>query len=108
MLIQTTVPPNTTPIKSSHHKASSTRRSNRPLQVDVDHFKRHKQLPTIDGSAKPITVSTETVAELSQLDLILAKLTELETIKTHLNTIDTRLNLLQPPSTHSATVAQRS
>jgi len=42
MSIQTTVPPNTTPIKSTHHKASSTRRSNRPLQVDVDHFKRHE------------------------------------------------------------------
>ena len=36
----------------------------------------------------------EPVEDSSQLTLILAKLNELEAIKTHLTTIDTRLNLL--------------
>ncbi len=44
----------------------------------------------------------------SQLELILAKLVELDNIKMHLNTIDSRLNLLQPQSLISGTVANRS
>ena len=50
----------------------------------------------------------EPVEDSSQLVLILAKLNELELIKTHLTTIDTRLNLLQPQLLHIATMAQCS
>ena len=48
------------------------------------------------------------VEDSSQLSLILAKLNELDDIKTHLTTIDTRLNLLQPQTEPLTTVAKRS
>ena len=44
----------------------------------------------------------------SQLELILAKLVELDNIKMHLNTIDSRLNLLQPQLLTPGSVANRS
>ncbi len=54
------------------------------------------------------TYQMKPVEDPSQLSLILAKLNELDDIKTHLNTIDTRLNLLQPQIEHLTTVAKRS
>ncbi len=44
----------------------------------------------------------------SQLDLILAKLSELDTLKQHLTTLDQRINLLTPQPSLSGVLAQRS
>ena len=46
--------------------------------------------------------------QVASLDLILFKLSELDAIKTHLNTIDLRLNQLQPQPNIKGSVAQRS
>jgi len=76
----------------------------------------------VQSSAQPSTIKApdtqqltsrsltkqEPVEDSSQLALILVKLNELEAIKTHLTTIDIRLNLLQPQTSHIATVTQRS
>src|SRR6266540_1586983 len=45
------------------------------------------------------STSSPTPTTTSQLDLILAKLNELDTIKQHITTLDQRLNLLQPQPT---------
>ncbi len=57
----------------------------------------------------PLPSSTATSTDTtSQLALILSKLAELDAIKQHLTTIDTRLNILQPHLSHDGSVAQRS
>ncbi len=64
----------------------------------------HFTSPTPQGKAshqsllsQPIPID-KTAAASSQLELILAKLSELDTIKSYLNTIDYRLNFIQLPS----------
>jgi len=52
--------------------------------------------------------SSKTLTTTSQLDLILAKLSELDTIKQHITTLDQRMNLLQPLSSILGLLAQRS
>ena len=44
----------------------------------------------------------------SQLDLILAKLSELDAIKQHINNLDSRLDLIQSPFSYQGSVANRS
>jgi len=64
----------------------------------------------IVNQTNPITLpdSQTTAAVSSYLELILAKLIELDVIKSHLNTIDTRLDLLQLQPNYPGLVAQRS
>ena len=72
---------------------------------DKEHFtpstSSHNLLTFPLSAEKPIT-------ESSQLTLILAKLNELDDIKTHLHTLDTRLNLFQSSPLNIGMVAQRS
>ena len=108
MSMQTTALPDLTSSRPSHHNVKSTRRNIRPLKPSVDQTIGQDNTHIVEAPANQLSVPTATVAASSQLELILAKLTELDAIKTHLNTIDTRLNLLQPPSIYSTTVAQHS
>jgi len=68
-------------------------------------------LKTYTGASDPLTRSSSVekpVAPDTQLTLILAKLNELDAIKSHLITIDTRIDLLQSQTSPIGMVAQRS
>ncbi len=56
----------------------------------------------------PIDSHSSQLHSSSQLDLILAKLSELDAIKQHITNLNTRLNLLQPLPSNPRCVAQRS
>ena len=107
-----------------HPKQDSTSNQRRNVQdhtqVWTSHsLDDHPNTPTYDSPEKlpkngapnlpPHTVSIDESADsTSQLALILTKLNELDVIKSHLNALDTRINLLQPQPINTGMVAQRS
>ncbi len=80
-------------------------------QLPIYH-KHPKHSPSQDDhtSWNPLQSSTplSTPTTTSQLDLILAKLSELDAIKQHITTLDQRMNLIQPPPNVTGLVANRS
>src|SRR6266540_232233 len=94
------------PIPSNPDKRSVLPLTELPNQHYTSQAPKGKNsLPT--HSFQPIC-EDQPVAASSQLDLILAKLAELDAIKNHLSTIDHRLNSIQSPPNSSGTVAYRS
>ncbi len=75
----------------------------------VSHERSMSSIDMLNQTAPPLPLSVEApVAASSQLAFILSKLAELDAIKTHLNTIDMRLNLLQLLPNQVGLVAQCS
>jgi len=88
---------------ANEHKTVIASNNNKSL---ARHFP-HNDLPT--NHTKPVSlVSSTPPTASSQLDLILAKLNELDVIKTHLNTINNRLDSLQPQPNVQGLLANRS
>jgi len=71
-----------------------------PKVINKHSHTSSSQSQRMDSSSKTLPSSPDIAMNLaiapSQLDLILAKLHKLNTIKIHLNAIDNRLNILQP------------
>ncbi len=91
------------------HKRSRHRSSTRNAVGNQNHKPADKQDDPVihpDTSDQPTNAARSISAD--QFDLLFARLSDLETIKAHLTTLDNKIQELSITSPNSATVAQRS
>ncbi len=103
--------------RRDNRSAYKPRLSGSPLAINSQADDNLHTSIEVDMSIQPANLEQPTLTnrsvskagdQVASLDLILSKLSELDAIKTHLNTIDLRLNQLQPQSNIKGSVAQRS